>query len=978
MKKLKGALIAMFFLCLSAAFACGPTGTQSSSKESSSESVLSSESSVESSEEASSESSVESSEEASSESSVESSEEASTDSSVESSEETSTDSSVESSEEASSESSVESSEEASTDSSVESSEETSTDSSDEDSSDPIPVPPVSQGDDRTEMPTYDGNATDLGFPEGTETVYTIVGAEWSEEHNISWDNRIIIQTEADKDYLKFDVVFSADDASLTIWPGANGSYSLSASGLTTSDDKADPTRKAFIVDASGFAVSSLKANTLYTIYFYVNAEDPSVEFNAFKDMTTYVANIEFGNGDVSPIIPNFYMQDTVTIRPVYAGEVTEIGFAEGTTAMVLETTGGTWNDGAYVRTDAETNCLTVNFALSAVPASGLQFRIHAWYDGVNDWIKSIVDCEASDNMVGLPKDIEVLNADGTPVTAWEANTVYTLKIYHGGAHAVAICMDETTFEAGACGYFDNNIINSNDEYVAPVLPEPTVPSVSQGDDRHAMPVYTGAATDLGFPEGTETVYELVTTPALGWTDRMIMQADSTKDYMKFDIILSANVTYLTLWAANEESMFGSYLLYPNGATTTDADPDRKIYIVDENGLQVTSLKANTLYTVYFYLKEVETNVQFGAFADVTVYVANIECADGDVKVIRAIQQGDATLPTYTGDEMALGFEEGTLVQYMVTETLDDVWNGNREPISGKTREELSAKIFGEVGKYVTVKFAVSEDIASGSVFYVWGMLGGDTHTQNGGVSFTTTTHGRIMDEEGNLVTSLTKNTVYVLELYIEGTDTYKVANICNTGMQLYFATESITCSDKSMVVEPEPDPGLPTISSGALNAGAVSVYEGDVTALGFAEGTSVYEYVCADSGTDKAVIKVDPTYDYVDVEFVIAEGDGYFFLHGLKNGSYYNNGVSYVIDASWIRLGDGNNTVSDRTIEVFDADGNKVTAMMENDVVYTLRVYVKLGELDQIMISKTGSTIYFGNVTYGNDVVEDVEPEVQA
>ncbi len=143
----------------------------------------------------------------------------------------------------------------------------------------------------------------------------------------------------------------------------------------------------------------------------------------------------------------------------------------------------------------------------------------------------------------------------------------------------------------------------------------------------------------------------------------------------------------------------------------------------------------------------------------------------------------------------MGFAEGTFLQYMVTETVTDPWKA--EPTSGKTREQIAAKIPGQTGKYVTVQFAVSEDIASGSVFYVWG-LSGEKHTQNGGINFTTKNHGRILDVNGQEVTSLSKNTVYILELYIEGTDTYKVANICKTGMELYFAPDSITYSDLSM------------------------------------------------------------------------------------------------------------------------------------------------------------------------------------
>ena len=155
----------------------------------------------------------------------------------------------------------------------------------------------------------------------------------------------------------------------------------------------------------------------------------------------------------------------------------------------------------------------------------------------------------------------------------------------------------------------------------------------------------------------------------------------------------------------------------------------------------------------------------------------------------------------------------------------------------------------------------------------------------------------------------------------------------------------------------------PDVYAGGSNATAVTVYTGDVTALGFEEGTIVYEYAGVDSTTDKAAIKVDSVnYDYVDVQFVITKGSGYFFLFGRKDGNWYKSGTSYIVDPSWLRLGDGNNTPSDRVIEVYDAQGNKVSTLMNTNVLYTLRVYTKVGELDEILIGISGSTIYFANV----------------
>jgi hypothetical protein len=86
-------------------------------------------------------------------------------------------------------------------------------------------------------------------------------------------------------------------------------------------------------------------------------------------------------------------------------------------------------------------------------------------------------------------------------------------------------------------------------------------------------------------------------------------------------------------------------------------------------------------------------------------------------------------------------------------------------------------------------------------------------------------------------------------------------------------------------------------------------------------------------------------------------------LYGLKGGNWHKGGASYVIDPSWLRFSDG--SASDRIIEVFDAQGNKVTSLLNTNTLYTLRVYTKVGELDEIRIAKNGSTIYLANVTYG-------------
>ena len=496
--------------------------------------------------------------------------------------------------------------------------------------------------------------------------------------------------------------------------------------------------------------------------------------------------------------------------------------------------------------------------------------------------------------------------------------------------------------------------------------------IAGGSNTTAVTMYRGDVTALGFAAGS-TVYKYVGVDSS--SDKASIKVDSTKyDYVEVQLVIAEGDGYFFMHGLKGGSWHNngtSYVVDPGWIRLGDgknSPSDRVIEVYDANGNKVTSLMSkNVLYTLRVYIKVGELDEISISKANETIYFANVkQGVASSLPVEGPIKQGETNvaLPNYNGDATALGFEAGEYLQYMETETVANVW-GDKGPTSGKTREQLAAKIFGESGKYVTVKFATSEDIASGSVFYVWGLLSG-SHTQNGGVSFTNNACGRILDVNGNAVTSITKNTVYVLELYLAGTDTYKVANICATGMKVYFAANSITCSATPMEAG-KPNNEQPAVTAGGSNTEAVSKYDGDVTALGFAAGTTVYKFVGTHDSNDRASIKADSSYDYVEVQFVITEGAGYFIMHGLKGGVWHNKGTSYVVDPSNIRLNDGNNTPSDRVIEIYDANGNKVTTLMKNNVVYTLRVYVKVGELDEIRISKKGSTIYFANVTYGND-----------
>ena len=247
----------------------------------------------------------------------------------------------------------------------------------------------------------------------------------------------------------------------------SGSISLGNGGLKVGDAWAETGFARAIFNLDGTIPTSLEANTVYVLKLRMEgAYRYNVANIAESGMTTYYAanSIAYERN----VVPHIFTQDKKAGLPVYSGDVTALGFAEGTDVLQLTTTGATWNDAAFFSDNSATTCLTVNFSFATVPASGSQMRIYAWYEGKDGWIATIADCASSESMVTLAGGaIEVLNADGTPVTAWEANTVYTLKIYHGGAKNVAICMDNTTISSGSVIYFDNAVVRNNDEYVAP-------------------------------------------------------------------------------------------------------------------------------------------------------------------------------------------------------------------------------------------------------------------------------------------------------------------------------------------------------------------------------------------------------------------------------------------------------------------------------------------------------------------------------
>ncbi len=844
---------------------------------------------------------------------------------------------------------------------------------------------------------YNGDETALGFADGSD-VYQYVGED-------SGTDKALIKVDSSYDFVEVQLVITLGDGYFFMHGVKGGVYHLNGTSyvidpgwIRLADGNNSPSdRKIEVLDANGNKVSALMANNvLYTLRVEIGDLDEILISKTGS--TIYLANVKYYNEeDLPKPVVVIGQGDGNSSLPVYTGDVTALGFEEGERVqhMTTETITKEWWQGAdypdevvdsngktreqlAARIPAEEGkYVTVKFAMSKDVTSGGLFYVWSLL-GAN-YSSSGGDVALSGSTVG-----KILDKDGYAVTSISANTVYVLELYVANSDVYKVA---NTIKDGMVTYFAPDSITCSDSSIEKVQqtpdPEPQAPIVSGEATSTALSKYAGDVASLGFADGTD-VYELVSTSL--WNDRVKIAADNSKKYLDVQFIVAEGNWWFTVWVCNANGMLdGSYGIYENSGTKAHATfgdgfaqysgtnaGKTRMQVLENGAVKMGGRTNGTIYTLRVWLDEEDvTEIQIG-HDSATMYFANVQSTDEEPVVTIVLKRhDDSALSQYDGDVTALGFEEGERVQYMVTETMANAWG--TEPTSGKTREQLAPHIPGEAGKYVTIKFATNTDIPSGSVFYVWGLLG-STYTQDGGVNFTTTDKGVILDVNGYPVTSISKNTVYVLQFYIANTDTYKLSNIVSTGMELYFAPDSIECLDKPFAVEFPSASDL--VQSAGSNKSAVTVYNGDVASLGFANGSKVFKYVGATTN-DKIGIKVDNTYDYFDVQLVFTEGNGYMFGFAVSNGTFLNNSAAYVLDPSNVRI-NANGVAMDREIKVFDANGNEFNSnLFQMNTLYTLRVYVKAGDVTEFQMRQTNTTLYLANVTYGNDPVVESGVEIK-
>ena len=382
------------------------------------------------------------------------------------------------------------------------------------------------------------------------------------------------------------------------------------------------------------------------------------------------------------------------------------------------------------------------------------------------------------------------------------------------------------------------------------------------------------------------------------------------------------------------------------------------------------------------------------YADKDGTVALTEWPEGVTyeKVLAVTNWSDAILPLYEGDVTELGFEEGTVVYKHTAPaaTADTIWS---------VMPKNSVKLTKDVDEdYASVQFVLGREfnteVHSTYAFFSWmnvipegatekvyaagGWLKQDgTTVPSTEEKFNASENGFkfiVLDADGMEARSGFKaNTVYTLRIYCDYLVELQLCVYAISGepMDIYFANPSSGNGGepKGPVVYDRYDETL-------------AYYYGDVTDLGFAEGTPVYARVqdnrtavwttpnTGDLGKtmEQQCIKITKTAeeDYASIQFSLSRdltGSNAFFAWCYPTTSGGDNCTTVTVSKN------GTGSGGDITVKVFDLEGNEVTNI-EAGKAYEMRFYSETNIRFQIGCMEANGeyiTTYFANPSSGND-----------
>ena len=219
--------------------------------------------------------------------------------------------------------------------------------------------------------------------------------------------------------------------------------------------------------------------------------------------------------------------------------------------------------------------------------------------------------------------------------------------------------------------------------------------------------------------------------------------------------------------------------------------------VDATGVMLK----NVLATNHSASNEVYSNVTLTAAGYTTIASGNTSITEWPTGITytqnatpTAVRLNDnaTTMAYYTGDETALGFADGTAVQYLET---TDEYTGAYDK-AGPFKAVIPAKADGTA----TFQMVLSLDLAGGYLFHVWGVVGTSNSTSYAQVKSNgsaVTYEGftmSITDVNGNAVSGdLKANTIYNVTMVAandpaKGNETgFRIGVLALPAVTLYFA-----------------------------------------------------------------------------------------------------------------------------------------------------------------------------------------------
>ncbi|MBP3422826.1 MAG: hypothetical protein J6K86_03570, partial [Clostridia bacterium] len=666
------------------------------------------------------------------------------------------------------------------------------------------------------LPYYDGDVTAVGYAAGTKlTAATTTNG---------WDHRVRVNGDLNFDFVDLQFSVSSEVGSTTVWMyGVDGamltcSYSVSTSGVTPSEANG-PAKIIQFFDANGHVTSVAKfaANTVYTLRVYLDGAT-AFDFGMFNvSVTMYFGKISYGNvTDLAETVQieveegcSFALpttiEGTVTSVTLEGKEIlsrVEDGKAiingSAVTAfgqekvLLIETTEGTYS----LYADVATKFITTADELKALGVGGNRTNtadITGYYALAND-ITFEHAADYSDLVAaGYPKNGDYYfkgTFDGF------GHTLYNIRVSDGGIFGLM---------RGA------TVKNLNMENVY-LIDNP--PSGVSNQDGGYMAILAFSAPSSVF----ENINITIASSPNAWTwkrDGLFVCSSSWGAATYRNITVDASGLKLKTLLGISHNANNVY----ENVVITAAD-----YVAI--GYTADSYATGSVQNTAALMSEFPAGVTF--------------IRNSKLNVVQT--HANATLLVYTGDETALGFAEGTTVYEAVQDNRKAMWaNANTGETGtgdlGLTMEAQRIRITkGLEEDYASIQFSLSREMTGTYAFFAWyidstgARHGSNVYLRLDGKANQTTADGMTviaLDMDGKPVTSFAANTAYEMRWYGKGVATAFEIGCCVTSgnfITTYFAN---------------PSSGSGQLINATNNAGTLPIYTGDVTKLGFEEGTSV-------------------------------------------------------------------------------------------------------------------------------------------